>query len=789
MASTRLFRVFCNQYPPLAPIVTNFNYHIIKAHDKKIHWKFLRDCKAEHVIPASFLPNRLDHLKDKPFSELQRVVLDYHIEETRREKQEFFKRAKFHRNVFYNNIPQQWYDSMLSFVYRNLRNHCRNLTTKLKNKLKTLINNSEWTTAANSECVINLSSYNLEDNMKHGLGFGLSFAASNFKINPTEITKGFCNLQKYGTVDDNNVNICKGMVYKSLTTADYVSCPRRYIDSYNKLKKQKDIHITKADKSNAIVIIDKLDYVSKMNDLLSDDNTYIKLNKDPLSQVKRQHNKTIDRIFSFSKDLKIKFKPITPRLPYMYGLVKTHKPNHPMRPIISTRNSCSYNLSKWLANILTPFVGTISNSHIRNNVDLIDRLKNVNIDYSFKLVSFDVKSLFTVVPLLDLFEFMEDEFKEYVFPVSLSDLIELIKLCVCNSKFTFNDCFYEQKYGLAMGSCLSPVCSNLYMEFFEKNILSTILPDYVFWIRYVDDVLCLWPDSLNLDNFLVRLNSLVPSIKFSVEYEENGKLPFLDVLITRNINNDFSFDVYRKPTNISSFIHYYSDHPINVKVATFTSMFLRAFRVCSDNELLLNEIDNIYNISSKHRYPSYFIDKAYTKALKTFQYGNIREQNRFTNILVLPYHFCFNNLVNIFKKYFSINIVFKSSSTVKNILISNTPCNRNSCVYKIPCIDCNSCYVGQTGVGLPQRVMQHKGYVRQADDRKSVFKHIQDHNHRIGFDQASIIKYTNTLINRNLIESATISFYSDNLFNIHPGFYSLDAFIVHKIVKFHRINV
>lgn len=49
----------------------------------------------------------------------------------------------------------------------------------------------------------------------------------------------------------------------------------------------------------------------------------------------------------------------------------------------------------------------------------------------------------------------------------------------------------------------------------------------------MDDILCLWPNYLNLNTFLPRLNSLVPSINFTVEKEVDFKLPFLDVLIHR----------------------------------------------------------------------------------------------------------------------------------------------------------------------------------------------------------------------------------------------------------------
>ena len=243
---------------------------------------------------------------------------------------------------------------------------------------------------------------------------------------------------------------------------------------------------------------------------------------------------------------------------------------------------------------MSPYIGTISNSHIINSLDLVSKLSTLNVNYNYKLVSFDVKSLFTNVPVDSLLNFMKNEFSDSVFPINLDDFIELIRLCVCEAKFSFENEFFEQKFGLAMGNCLSPVCSNLYMEFFEKYLLRTILPDDVIWYRYVDDVLCLWPEDLDLDHFLCQLNNLVPSIEFSIEEEIDFKIPFLDVLIER-VEHNFKFTIYRKPTNICSYIHYYSSHALSIKLAKFSGMFLKALKICSD-DYLLEEIEFIFSI-------------------------------------------------------------------------------------------------------------------------------------------------------------------------------------------------
>ena len=75
-------------------------------------------------------------------------------------------------------------------------------------------------------------------------------------------------------------------------------------------------------------------------------------------------------------------------------------------------------------------------------------------------VSFNVKSLFSNVPVDSLLHFMKNEFSDSVFTINLNYLIELIRSCACKAKFSFENEFFEQKFGLAMGNCLSPVCSN-----------------------------------------------------------------------------------------------------------------------------------------------------------------------------------------------------------------------------------------------------------------------------------------------------------------------------------------
>jgi hypothetical protein len=69
-----------------------------------------------------------------------------------------------------------------------------------------------------------------------------------------------------------------------------------------------------------------------------------------------------------------------------------------------------------------------------------------------------------------------------------------------------------------MGSQLSPVIANLFMETFEQEALELAPLKPKLWKRYVDDAFVVWPHGReSLDQFLNHLNSLHSSIKFTME--------------------------------------------------------------------------------------------------------------------------------------------------------------------------------------------------------------------------------------------------------------------------------
>ena len=92
-------------------------------------------------------------------------------------------------------------------------------------------------------------------------------------------------------------------------------------------------------------------------------------------------------------------RPSATVCPKFYGLPKIHKPDVPLiRPIVASQGSPTYNLAKYLAEILKPLVGK-SEQHVVNSKEFITKIEQTKLDEDEILVRFDVVSLFTNVPV------------------------------------------------------------------------------------------------------------------------------------------------------------------------------------------------------------------------------------------------------------------------------------------------------------------------------------------------------------------------------------------------------
>jgi hypothetical protein len=209
---------------------------------------------------------------------------------------------------------------------------------------------------------------------------------------------------------------------------------------------------------------------------------------------------------------------------------------------------------------------------MKNSDHFIQLLKSINLQRFDTLISFDVVSLFTNIPVDEALTVIRDMLQNNHTLVERSALqfepiMNLLEVCLRTIYFQVNDKFFQQKDSMAMGSSLSPVVSKIFMEHFEKLALDMVQYKSSLWFRYVDDTFVVWPHGLDrLQNFFNHLNSLRTSIHFTMEIKSDSKLPFLDVLVIRK-GLTLTTKVYRKPTHTGHYLNFKLNHPLYDKSA------------------------------------------------------------------------------------------------------------------------------------------------------------------------------------------------------------------------------
>ena len=155
--------------------------------------------------------------------------------------------------------------------------------------------------------------------------------------------------------------------------------------------------------------------------------------------------------------------------------------------------------------------------------------------------------------------------------------------------FQFNGSLYEQIDGVAMGSPLGPLLANVFMSSIEeKRDVEGKLPPY--YRRYVDDTFTVMPDLSTAKDFLNTLNHAHPAIKFTMEVEKDGMLPFLGTQLLNRAPR-IETKVFVKPTNSGLLLHYHSHVDNRYKRGLLSTMLDRAYRLSSSWSYFTEECD------------------------------------------------------------------------------------------------------------------------------------------------------------------------------------------------------
>ena len=298
---------------------------------------------------------------------------------------------------------------------------------------------------------------------------------------------------------------------------------------YKELQSLKEIVILPADKGRATVVLDRLEYESKMDAMLADTKTYEILKKDPTSSLRTKLINILKRLekkeHKIDKTQYNELYPTTFHMPRIYGSPKIHKENCPLRPIVEGIGSVTYNLQKSLKPILRPIEGD-PEFYIKDSKDLVKVFGELKLEDDEILMSHDVVGLFTNVSIDLALDIIKDKLEKDTklkdrTNLTVTDVIELLDLVLRTTYFSYNGKIYRQKFGVAMGGPISPIVANIVMDYMFRKFVNTIPPEIKPRVikKFVDDSLSAAKRSA-VQQLTDHINQLDPHWKFGLHLRD-----------------------------------------------------------------------------------------------------------------------------------------------------------------------------------------------------------------------------------------------------------------------------
>ena len=296
-----------------------------------------------------------------------------------------------------------------------------------------------------------------------------------------------------------------------------------------------------------------------------------------------------------------------------------------LRPIIAGPNCPTRPLSNFVDIIIKPLLLHVK-SYIKDSNDFLKKCSRSNSPDTV-LATFDITSLYTSIPHTYGLEAMKYWLEKYRASInqrfSTEFILEAIEFILSNNTFSFNDSFYEQLLGTAMGSIFAPTYAALFVGYLELKFYSLVeakwgksLAKYIMdnWYRFLDDChTSLDKKKIQPEELLKVLNSINQFIQFTMEYSDK-EIPFLDILIKRH--SDIWMDLYQKPTDTQRYVPFNSNHPPHCKKNIPFTLARRICTIVENQERKDFHLKKLRENLKQQQYPDAVIDNGIIKASK-----------------------------------------------------------------------------------------------------------------------------------------------------------------------------
>lgn len=767
--------------------------------------KFLKNCKHNLVFPkfiniksSCHSLNALKAIETAKKKWLQLEINTKYSERSRLEIEKYDIHLEITKTL--DNIEHQHWINWLHNIQEKIEYNLEKKNKTLQNKLAKLIAAKDTSTEKhttlinrirnNSSIVHNLTNKVFSNNELQLLNKGLNFSLIPQRIPTTDIIADIETIIKHDP-DPVKHQIRRNILPVLKNTNNKITVENKNMHNTVKCLIEKDLIITKADKGNAVVILEKSDYTQRVQKML-DEGPYIPIKKDPLQKLIKQMKDTLQSCTTlFNKDDRWKLTCSNPVVPRLYALPKIHKSGNQVRPIVSGINSPTYKIAKWLNDVFNRFHPP-NGQTVKDRTQLIHKIKDIKLAETDRLVSFDVSSLFPSVPIELTLQYLEEWLIDNNIPkIEIDEYLKLTRLCMDQNVFQFNHAFYKQTHGTSMGNPLSPFLANLFMCRFENKakLQSDHFPTH--WYRYVDDVLAIINvEKTDITELLNFLNSQNHDINFTLEEEKDFQIPFLDLLLKRN-NGKIEFDIYRKPTHVDKYIHKDSFCDYKQKMAAFRFLINRLVSVPLSKTNFDKELNHIRDIATFNGYKPDIIDQILKKVRWRQHISNattFRNKNLgpITNRSTMTYYGQTTKKIikEITNVKDNIQIIPKAATKLKDLLTNTKdkiPNTQKSGIYQITC-SCEKTYTGQTRRSIKKRFQEHISHIKYNRPLKSnIANHVLNTQHDI--KDFKIIKHITEPYKLDAYESIFIYKNLNNSLNADGG--PIPNSDLYQIIKTH----
>lgn len=357
-----------------------------------------------------------------------------------------------------------------------------------------------------------------------------------------------------------------------------------------------DLCIARSDKGKHTVLIPKNEYIHKMDELVLSTTDYMEIPDPDITTLQEINNDFVKKLSKLGTVPGLRMDNCT-TISQMYGLIKIHKKDYPVRPITAACSAPGFKLAKSITKILDNIFPE-DGFHIKNSTQFVQKLTQIKLEPYETMISFDVVSMFTNIPIDHMIILIRKRaaaiYTKYKIPFALFKEILLFLLKDC-AIFAWNNKVYKQRDSLAMGSPLSPILAKILMTDVIKKTLPyiPIKPNLIG--LYMDD--SFWIIKSYYVNLVLRhLNQYHTRLNFTVEKEIDGHINFLDVSIFRDTDGHSLYtNWYKKPYASSRLLNYFSYHEKACIIET-AKAYIRMIQNLSDgrffhtNKILLEDI-------------------------------------------------------------------------------------------------------------------------------------------------------------------------------------------------------